>query len=135
MCIRDRGFNRRREVGTMRSSQAASAALAGMAMALLVSACGGGGGGSGASPGVTCSGQGHSVEVVVELGDHRVVDRCVGFKGTEITGQTTLHRSGIEFATEHFSFGDAVCQIDHDPKSYTDVYKRQGHPGTRRRGT
>jgi hypothetical protein len=104
----------------MRSSQAASAALAGMAMALLVSACGGGGEGSGASPGVTCSGQGHSVEVVVELGDHRVVDRCVGFKGTEITGQTALHRSGIEFATEHFSFGDAVCQIDHDPKSYTD---------------
>jgi hypothetical protein len=91
-------------------------------MALLMSACGNGSAGSGSSPGATCSGSGHHVEVVVELGDHHVVDRCVAFQKSEIAGETALRRSGIEYATQHFSFGNAVCQIDHDPTSYTDCF-------------
>ncbi|MGA9920300.1 MAG: hypothetical protein WBR23_03470 [Candidatus Dormiibacterota bacterium] len=107
---------------TVRSSQWASAALATIVMGLFISACGGGGGSSGSSPGATCTGSGKSVEVVVELGDHHVVDRCVNFKNADIQGETALRRSKIEFATQHFSFGDAVCQIDHDPTSYIDCF-------------
>ena len=106
----------------MRSSQWASAALAAIGMALLISACGGGAAKSTATPGATCSGSGHSVEVVVELGNRHVLDRCVNFTGTEIKGTTALRRSGIEFASQHFSYGDAVCQIDQEPKSYTSCF-------------
>ncbi|HUY57851.1 MAG TPA: hypothetical protein VMV12_08485 [Candidatus Micrarchaeaceae archaeon] len=105
----------------MRSSQWASAALATVALGLLISACGEGGGSS-STPTATCTGSGKSVEVVVETGSHHVVDRCVGFTGPSIKGETALRRSKIEFATQHFSFGDAVCQIDSDPKSYTDCF-------------
>ncbi len=105
----------------MRSSQWASAALATIAIGVLFSACGGGGGG-GSTPKATCSGSGHSVEVVVELGDHKVVDSCVNFSGSEIKGETALRRSGIEFSIQHFSYGDAICQIDHDPESYTTCF-------------
>lgn len=104
----------------MRSSQAASAALAAVSLALLVSACGGGG--IRTTPGASCSGKGPSVEVVAELGDQHVIDRCVSFKGSQIKGEAALHRSGIEFAIQHFSFGDAVCQIDNQPKSFTDCF-------------
>jgi hypothetical protein len=105
----------------MRSSQAVSAVLAAISMTLLVSACAGTGGSS-ATPGATCTGSGPSVEVVVELGDHHVVDRCVNFKGASISGETALHRSGIEYATQHFSFGDGVCQLDNEPKSYSTCF-------------
>ncbi|HUY24412.1 MAG TPA: hypothetical protein VMV09_03785 [Candidatus Saccharimonadales bacterium] len=105
----------------MRSSQAASAVLAAISMTLLVSACASGGEG-GAKAGATCTGSGPSAEVVVELGDHRVLDRCVNFKGASISGESALHRSGIEFATQHFSFGDGVCQIDNQPKSYSTCF-------------
>lgn len=105
----------------MRSSRAVSAVLAAISTTLLVSACASGGGNA-ATPGATCTVSGPSVEVVVELGDHHVLDRCVNFKGASISGETALHRSGIEFATQHFSFGDGVCQIDHEPKSYTTCF-------------
>ncbi|MGA2873094.1 MAG: hypothetical protein ABSF27_05860 [Candidatus Dormibacteria bacterium] len=105
----------------MSSSRAASALLAVTLLAMLLSACGGApGGGSGG--GSSCTGAHSRVEVVVELGDHHVLARCVGFKGAELAGETVLHRSGIEFATQHFSFGDAVCQIDNEPKSYTECF-------------
>jgi hypothetical protein len=106
----------------VRSSQWASAALATIAMGLVISACGGGGSGNSATPGATCTGTGHAVEVVVELGDHHVVDRCVNFKGGEITGETADRRSKIGFASQHFSYGDAVCQIDNEPTSYTTCF-------------
>ncbi|MGH7704382.1 MAG: hypothetical protein ACRENY_00800 [Candidatus Dormibacteria bacterium] len=105
----------------MRSSQWASALLATIAMGLVISACGGGGS-SPPTGGATCTGSGHSVELVAELGDHKVVDRCVPFSGTEISGETALRKSGIEFASQHFSYGDALCQIDHEPRSYTSCF-------------
>jgi len=104
----------------MRSSRAASALLVALFGALLMAGCGGSG--SGASPAATCSGSGPRVEVVVELGNHHVVDRCVSFKGSVIAGETALRRSGIEFALQHFSFGDAVCQVDSQPKSYSQCF-------------
>ncbi|MGH7642171.1 MAG: hypothetical protein ACRENX_04010 [Candidatus Dormibacteria bacterium] len=104
----------------MRSSRWASAALATIALGVLMAACGGGG--SPTTPGATCSGSGHSVEVVAELGSHQVVDRCVNFTGSEIKGLSALRRSGIEFASQDSSYGLAICQIDHEPKSYTACF-------------
>ncbi|HEY6537465.1 MAG TPA: hypothetical protein VI138_00290 [Candidatus Dormibacteraeota bacterium] len=105
----------------MRSSRVASAVLAATVMALLVSACGATP--DRGSPGTaTCVGSGSHVEVVVETGGGHVVDRCVAFPGRTIKGEAALRKSGIEYATEHFSYGDAVCQLDHDPTSYTACF-------------
>lgn len=110
----------------MRSSRAASALLVALFGALLMAGCAGSG--SGASAAGTCSGSGPRVEVVVELGNHHVVDRCVSFKGSVIAGETALRRSGIEFATTHTSFGDEVCQVDNEPKSYTVCFPPAPQP-------
>ncbi len=104
----------------MPSSLRVSASLTAIFAALLLAGCG-------ASPSstttsATCSGSGPHVEVVVETGSDRVVDRCVQFKGHELSAEAALRRSGIEFATQHFSFGDAVCQIDSDPKTYSQCF-------------
>src|ERR1035438_1980944 len=97
------------EAGTMRSSRTVSATLAAVLMAASLAACGGASGGGGG--GGNCSGGSSRVEVVVELGNHQVLDRCVGFTGTALAAETILHDSGIEFAIQHFSFGEAVRQV------------------------
>jgi hypothetical protein len=89
-------------------------------MAASLAACGGASGGGGG--GGNCSGGSSRVEVVVELGNHQVLDRCVGFTGAQVAAETALHDSGIEYAIQQFSFGDAVCQVDHEPTSYSDCF-------------
>ena len=104
----------------MRSSRTVSATLAAILMAASLAACGGASGGGGG--GGNCSGGSSRVEVVVELGNHQVLNRCVGFTGTALAAETILHDSGIEFAIQHFSFGDAVCQVDNQPPTYSDCF-------------
>ncbi len=104
----------------MRSSQWASAILAPVFLAALVAGCGSAATASGGG-GQQC-GSGHRVEVVVELASKKVVDSCVSFAAAEIPAETAMKRSGIEFATKHFSFGDAICQIDHEPSAYTHCF-------------
>jgi len=104
----------------MRSSLVVSATLAAALMSAALVACGASSGGSGGGGG--CTGGGSHVEVVVELGNHQVLDRCVGFTGSEVAGETALHDSGIEYAIQQFSFGDAVCQVDNEPASYSDCF-------------
>ncbi|MGH7611984.1 MAG: hypothetical protein ACREN4_08190 [Candidatus Dormibacteria bacterium] len=58
----------------------------------------------------------------MELGSRKVVQGCAGFNGATVAGETALRRSGIQFATQHFSFGNAVCQVDHDPSSYASCF-------------
>ncbi|MGH7609790.1 MAG: hypothetical protein ACREOD_07670 [Candidatus Dormibacteria bacterium] len=99
----------------MASSRAASALLASL---LALAAVGCGASRPQTDGGRSC-GAGHRVEVVVELGDHHAVDSCVSFHAARISGEAALRHSGIEFATQQFSFGLAVCQIDHDPRSYS----------------
>lgn len=103
-----------------RSSLGASASLAGICCALFLAGCGGAQASTTGS--ATCSGSSPHAEVVVELGSGKVIDRCVDFKGRELAGEAALKRSRIEFATQHFSFGDAVCQIDNDPRTYSDCF-------------
>ncbi len=62
------------------------------------------------------------VTVVVESSPARVLDRCVPVGGRSISAETAMRRSGIELALQHFSFGDAVCQLDHVPHGYTQCF-------------
>ena len=104
----------------MRSSQWASAILAPVMAAALLAGCG-----ATSQKAATTSaqcGSGHHVEIVVELANKKVVDGCASFKGPEVPAETAMSRSGIEFAKEHFSYGDAICQIDHEPKSYSHCF-------------
>jgi len=104
----------------MRSSQLASAILAPVFAAALLAGCGSSAGTAGGT-GSQC-GSGHHAEVVVELASKKVVDGCASFSAAEIPAETAMKRSGIEFAIQHFSFGDAICQIDHEPTSYSKCF-------------
>jgi hypothetical protein len=48
-----------------------------------------------------------------------VVQKCAGFDAGTEPGLELMKASGIEYQTQHFSFGDAVCQIDNEPKSFS----------------
>ena len=104
-----------------RSVTAASAILAGM----IVVACGGSGGGGGGTGGAPAkaacvnAGAAHHAYVVVEHQNGREVQRCVGFDGAGIGGEQLMKKSGIELQTQTYSFGKAVCQLDHEPKSFS----------------
>lgn len=71
----------------------------------------------------------HEVAVVVESStpaaaggqsSGAAVIRCLGLaKGTTMSALALLARAGIETATQHYSFGPAICQVDHVPAHYT----------------
>jgi cell division septation protein DedD len=70
----------------------------------------------------------HHVGVVVEHGNGQVLRQCVSFATATITALSALKASGIENATQTFggSLGDAVCQIDHEPTSYSQCLPSSG---------
>ncbi len=103
----------------MRTSGMAAVALAAAALVLMAGGCGQAPAANSGSNSAGCGGSRHSVEVVVGLNGGRSVSRCVGFSAKTINAETALRRSGIEFSSEHFSFGDEVCQLDHEPRAYT----------------
>ena len=59
------------------------------------------------------------VLVVVEHLSGASLQRCVGFNGDSMDGQTLMDQSGIEYQTQTFSFGKAVCQVDNEPKQFS----------------
>jgi hypothetical protein len=65
--------------------------------------------------------------IVVELGNGQVVRQCVGFDTSTITALAVLQGSGIEYATASYGgLGEAVCQIDDEPASYTSCLPSSG---------
>ena len=54
-------------------------------------------------------------------------DRCVGFATDKEAAADLMAASGLDFKTQHFSFGDAACAIDGEPKSF-DTCLPQGAP-------
>jgi hypothetical protein len=105
----------------MRSSRVVSAILAPIFMAALLAGCGTASTIAAGSGGTQC-GSGHRAEVVVEFENKKVDESCVSFKGSEIAGEAAMTRGNIEFAAKHLSLGDAICQIAHQPKSYTSCF-------------
>jgi len=106
----------------MRSSRMASAILAVVFMSAGLAACGTTPSSASGTGGTQCGSGGQKVEVVVELATKKVDESCVTFKGTGIPAETAMKRGDFEFATKHFSFGDAICQIAHQPKDFTSCF-------------
>lgn len=121
-----------------RSTMTASAILAGM----IVAACGGsaGTGAQSPAPQAACvnAKAAHHAYVVVEHMDAKETQKCVGFDGASIGGEQLMKDSGVELQSQTYSFGKAVCQLDNEPKSFTEclpknapywslfVYQKQG---------
>lgn len=61
----------------------------------------------------------HHARLVVETNKSKVVKRCVGFSGADVPALKLLNKSRIELGTQQFSFGVAICQVDHIPAHYT----------------
>lgn len=61
----------------------------------------------------------HHARLVVEPSPGKVVARCIGFSGSSLPALTLLHKSHVEVGTQTFSFGVAVCQVDHVPAHYS----------------
>jgi hypothetical protein len=101
----------------------ASASLA------LITACGGSTPSAPApgSSGTACVNQkaAHHAYVVVEHLSGTTVQRCVGFDGTQLTGEDLMNQSGIKYSAQTFSgLGKAVCQIDGEPAQFTECFPK-----------
>ena len=107
----------------------ASAGLAGLVLFVVV-ACGGGGTAQPAAVSTpTCvnAAAPHRAHIVVAHVAGAAIDRCVGFTTDKVAAADLMAASGIDFKTQHFSFGDAACAIDGEPKSF-DLCLPQGAP-------
>jgi hypothetical protein len=98
------------------------------ALGLLLTGCGATSPNSGASAQATCAGDSapHHAYLIVTHADGKSVQRCVAFSGAEIGGSAVMKDSHLEYATQSFSFGPAICQIDHEPASYTQCLSSSG---------
>jgi hypothetical protein len=94
---------------------------AGATLALVIAACGGASPTSQASPTASCvnAGSVHHAYVVVQHLSGASVQKCVGFAGDTIDGQSLMDQAGIEYQTQTFSFGKAVCQVDFEPAQFS----------------
>lgn len=85
-------------------------------------------GGSSAQPGSAPTGGGQAVHtcasakasrhiayLVVQHLSGQAIQRCVGFDGPAIDGETVMKESGIQYQSQLTSSGLVVCQIDHEP--------------------
>jgi len=95
-------------------------------LALVLAACGTSSPTSSASPTNSCvnAGAAHHAYLVVEHLSGTSLQRCVGFEGDSIDGQTLMDKSGIEYQTQTFSFGKGVCQVDNEPKVYSECFPK-----------
>jgi hypothetical protein len=91
-------------------------------LALVIAACGASpGSSSSANPASACinAGAQHHAYVVVEHLSGTSFQKCVGFNGDAIDGQTLMDQSGVKYETQTFSFGKAVCAVDNEPAQYS----------------
>jgi len=94
-----------------------------------VTACGGPPAASQASPATSCvnaSAAHHAYVLVQHAAAGHQLQKCVGFTGETIDGQTLMDESGIQYQTQTFSFGKAVCQIDNEPTQYAKCFADSG---------
>jgi hypothetical protein len=94
-------------------------------LALVIAACGGSSPTSQASPTNSCvnAGAAHHAYVVVEHLAGATQQKCVGFSGDTIDGQSLMDQSGIEYQAQTFSgLGKAVCQLDNEPAQFNTCF-------------
>ncbi len=68
------------------------------------------------------AGSSHRAYVLVQHLNGASVERCVGFSGDSIDGQTMMDRSGIEYQARAVQSGKVVCQVDLEPTEVTDCF-------------
>ena len=68
------------------------------------------------------SGGSHHAYVVVEHLSGRSLQDCVAFSGDVIDGQTLMDRSGVEYQAKSLSSGKVVCQVDNEPKAFSQCF-------------
>lgn len=118
----------RREVLDVRMHMTWAGAILALALAI-TAGCGGSPSTSSSSSGSTCvnaSAPHHAYVVVKHGAGSHGLQKCVGFAGDGVDGQTLMDQSGIEFQTQTFSFGKAVCQVDNEPKQYSKCFADSG---------
>jgi hypothetical protein len=69
----------------------------------------------------------HHAYVVVQHLSGASIERCVGFTSSSIDGQTVMDQSGIEYETQSVTSGKVVCQVDLEPRQYSQCFP-QNHP-------
>lgn len=96
--------------------------IGGFALTFLLAAC---------APPVTtsatstrsCTGSGsHHAYVVVEHLSGASLQQCVAFSEVMIDGQTLMDRSGLEYKSKTLSSGKVVCQVDNEPKAFSQCF-------------
>ncbi|WP_298208620.1 hypothetical protein [Ferrimicrobium sp.] len=61
-----------------------------------------------------------AVKVVVEPSSHKVISGCTAIGTSSIPALTLLSKAHIELGTQKYSFGLALCQVDHVPAHYVE---------------
>jgi len=64
----------------------------------------------------------HHAYVVVQDLSGESLQRCVGFDGSEIDGQSLMDKSGIEYASHQLTSGKAVRQVDNEPHQFSQCF-------------
>jgi hypothetical protein len=64
----------------------------------------------------------HHAYVVVQHLSGSWMERCVGFAGADIDGQALMDQSGIEYKTQSVTSGKVVCQVDLEPRQFTECF-------------
>ncbi|MDQ6876811.1 MAG: hypothetical protein M3082_03770 [Candidatus Dormibacteraeota bacterium] len=93
-------------------------------LALVIAACAGSSPSSQASPASSCvnAGAAHHAYVVVQHQSGTSLQKCVGFAGDTIDGQSLMDQSGVEYQAQTFSFGKGVCQVDNEPSQFSTCF-------------
>src|SRR5205807_9517312 len=94
-----------------------------------VNACGGSPSAGTSPPASSCvnaSAPHKAYDVIQHIATAHRLQKCVGFSGDTIDGQTLMDQSGIEYQTQTFSFGKAVCQADNEPAQYSHCVADSG---------
>ncbi len=98
--------------------------VAGMTLAVVAAACSSPRASSSAGQFSSCanSGAAHHAYVVVQHLNGASFQRCVGFDGSDIDGQSLMDQSGIQYGAHQLSSGKAVCQVDNEPQQYSQCF-------------
>ena len=95
-----------------------------MTLAVLATACSSPRASSSAGQFTSCvnGASAHHAYVVVEHLSGASLQRCIGFDGSEIDGQTLMDQSGIQYGSHILASGKAVCQVDNEPQQYSQCF-------------
>jgi hypothetical protein len=64
----------------------------------------------------------HHAYVVVQHLSGAGFQKCVGFEGATIDGQTLMDQSGVQYLAHTLNAGKAVCQVDSEPQQVTNCF-------------